>query len=138
MQIFDLAARLVVSGRGGTLLTAIYVGQELRGQQSDARFLRVFEHGTLAGSDVVTELFYLTSRRSKGVACTPVGSATLERRLLAVLPPEADKVNVAEGLWLAVFFLLLDAWVLNTSPTGLTSQRFLVGWQRCPCRATWH
>ena len=94
--------------------------------QSDTRFLRVFEHGTLAGSDVIAELIYLTSRREKGVVCTPVGPVILERRLLAVLPPEADKVNLAEGLWLAVLFLLLGAWAMNSSPTGSTTQRFLV------------
>lgn len=112
-------------GNGHFLLTAIYVGQELRGVLSDTRFLRVFEHGTLAGSDVISEFFHVTSKRSKGVICTPFGRVVLERRLLAVLPPDADKVNLAEGLWLAIFFLLFDAWVLNTSPTG-SSQRFLV------------
>jgi hypothetical protein len=116
----------VSQGKGTELLTAIYVGQELRGVQSDTRFLRVFEHGTLAGSDVIAELIYLTSRREKGVVCTPVGPVILERRLLAVLPPEADKVNLAEGLWLAVLFLLLGAWAMNSSPTGSTTQRFLV------------
>ena len=126
LQVFDLAARLVSDGKGAVLLTAIYVGQELRGVQSDARFLRVYEHGTRSGSDVIAELVYLTSQKPKGVVCTPGGHVTLERRLLAVLPPEADKVNLAEGLWLAVFFLLLGAWVLNTSPTGSTTQRFLV------------
>ena len=43
------------------MLTAIYIGQELRGIQRFARFLRVFEHGTLAGSGVTVELFYQTS-----------------------------------------------------------------------------
>ena len=126
VQVFDLATRLVAEGRGSVLLTAIYVGQELRGVQSNARFLRVFEHGTLAGSDVIVELVYLTSRKETGVVCTPVGDVILERRLLAIVPPVADKVNLAEGVWLAVFFLLLDAWVLNSSPTGSRTQRLLV------------
>jgi hypothetical protein len=136
MQILDLAARLVAVGKGDQLLTAVYVGQELRGVQSDARFLRVFEHGTLSGSDVIAELIYLTSRKEKGVVCTPIGHVTLERRLLAILPPEADKVNLAEGFWLAVFFLLIGAWVLNTSPTGSTTQRFLAeSWHGTVARA---
>ena len=59
----------------------------------------------------------MKSRKEKGIVCTPVGNAILERRLLAILPPEHDKVNLAEGLWLAVFFLLLGAWVLFSSPT---------------------
>lgn len=126
MQIFDLSARLVAEGKGDVLLTAVYVGQELRGALSNARFLRVFEHGTLSGSDVISEFIHVTSKKqAKGVVCTPLGPVILERRLLAVLPPDADKVNLAEGLWLAIFFLLLGAWVLNTSPTG-SDQRFLV------------
>lgn len=93
---------------------------------SDARFLRVFEHGTLSGSDVISEFIHVTSKKqAKGVVCTPLGPVILERRLLAVLPPDAEKVNLAEGLWLAIFFLLFDAWVLNSSPTG-SDQRFLV------------
>ena len=126
LQVIDLASRLVTTGHGAVLLTAIYVGQELRGVLSDARFLRVFEHGTLAGSDVIAEMCFLTSRKEKGVVCTPVGDVILERRLLAIVPPVAEKVNLAEGLWLAVFFLLLGAWVLNTSPTGTTTQQLLV------------
>ena len=87
--------------------------------QSDARFLCVFEHGTLSGSDVIAELIFFTSRKDSGVVCTPLGRVVLERRLLAILPPDADKVNLAEGVWLAVFFLLLGGWVLNSSPTGI-------------------
>jgi hypothetical protein len=125
LQVFDVAARLVSTGQDAVLLTAIYIGQELRGVLSDARFVRVYEHGTLSGSDVIAELFFMTSRKEKGIVCTPVGNAILERRLLAILPPDADKVNLAEGLWLAIFFLLLGAWVLNTSPTGLQAQHLL-------------
>ena len=82
LQVSDLADKLVQEGKGSTLLTAIYIGQELRGVLSDARFLRVFEHGTLAGSDVISELFYMTSRRESGIVCTPIGGVTLERRCL--------------------------------------------------------
>ena len=97
LQVYDLAVQLVSAGKGDVLLTAVCVGLELRGVQSDARFLRVFEHGALSFSDIIAELIFLTSRREKGVVCTPLGHVTLERRVLAVLQPEAEKVNLAEG-----------------------------------------
>jgi hypothetical protein len=94
VQVSDLADKLVQEVKGSTLLTAIYIGQELRGVLSDARFLRVFEHGTLADSDVISELFYMTSRRKSGIVCTPIGGVTLECRLLAVLPPDTKSTSL--------------------------------------------
>ena len=74
------------------------MGQELRGVQSDARFLRVFEHGTLSGSGVIAELIFFTSRKDSGVVCTPLGRVVLERRLLAIFHPMQIR-----STWLRVF-----------------------------------
>ena len=124
-SVYSMCSSLVSSELGSNEVTAFYVGQELRNAQSSTRLGRIEDHGTSAGSSNIQELWFVSSKKtSKGFMCMPLGSVSVEKRILAFLPPNAVIVNTMEAALLIILLAIPGMVSLNDSPPG-QNERFL-------------
>ena len=125
-----LAQAACKASQPDALIAAVYIGQELRGKDSAHTFGRIWEHGTRSGNSGIRNLF---ARCGDDQCVTAAGPAKVTLRMLALLPPEKDIVNIVEAICLAVL-LGPGAVVLNGSPTG-DPLRFFDGFNGEPSKS---
>ena len=107
---------------GATELTAFYIGKDCAAARPLAR---VFAGGTRGGNDNLAELVNASKHGGgHGVFISPLGAATLERRIVAFVPHNNELVLEVEAAVMCVLIMVPGAVVLNNSPTG-ESRRFL-------------
>ena len=124
-SVYSMCSSLLSSGLGSNNVSAFYVGQELRNVQSSTRLGRMEEHGTSAGSSNIQELWFISSKKNdKGFMCMPLGNVSVEKRILAFLPPNAVTVNTMEAALLLMLLAIPGMVSLNDSPPG-QNERFL-------------
>jgi hypothetical protein len=137
-EMAPLARALVASDKSGSArcalpLTGFYIGQELRAVNSGSRFGRVGEHGSLSGNVNIREVYCVRASGSshRGEAsiyveplcdCPRGERVTVVRCFLALLPPRARSVDLAEDA-IMCFFTVLHLPLFNNTPG--TARRWL-------------
>lgn len=124
-NMLPVARAAVAAGRADEELEGAYVGQELKGVLTDARFDRVRQAGTLRGSGNVGEVILAVGRGPKKVLCMPLGRARMVYRVLCYLPPVQRLVNAAEAFFTFLFSHIPGVVLFNDSPGGLDGERYL-------------
>jgi hypothetical protein len=133
-QIGRTAKELVDSGKGEEMLSTFYIAQELRGE-AGSRFGRVMDHTTKAGNSSIAEIMFRTGKNGAKHYASSFKDVTIERGILAFLPPDRYTINIVEA---ASFYALCGNgkgfFFLNNSPPG-EKRRFLDDSYAGPARA---
>jgi hypothetical protein len=94
-QIGRTAKELVDARKGEEMLSTFYIAQELR-EEAGSPFGRVMDHTTKAGNSSIADIIFRTGKKGAEHYVSPFKDVTIERGILAFLPPDRYNTNIVE------------------------------------------